>query len=516
MENLNLLLEGFAATLTFQNLLAALIGAIAGLFIGAMPGIGALTGVSVLLPLTFKMNPTTAIIMLAALYYATMYGSAYSAILINIPGDTPAIMTALDGYQLTRKGKAGKALSASIYASFIGGSIGTIILTLMGPLLAKAGLAFGSPELALIILLAMTSIGWLMGDDIVSGLLATGIGMAFSTIGTDQAAGLLRFHFGLPNLMAGVSFVPLVIGMFGFSQVLELLSEPERDPKDQVKLSMKDLYLSKQEIKELTPVSIRHGFLGTFVGVLPEAGGTTAAFLSYILEKRFNKRGKEFGKGSMIGLAAPESANNAAASGAFAPLLTLGIPGSGTTALLLGGLMMWGLQPGPLLFTERPDFVWPLIASFYIGNLICLVISFASVPLLKKAISVPNYIMIPVIFSICVVASYTTNNSMFDVYFMIVVGIFSHLLKHAKIPTAPLLLAFVLSPMLEKYTRQSFDMSRGDPSIFFRNTICKVLIVAIITLSVSPLIAKRIRARKGQEPVLVESEDEQDAIGRGD
>lgn len=514
IENLNLLLYGFGVVFTMENLLAALFGATAGLFIGAMPGVGALTGVSVLLPLTFKMNPTTAIIMLASLYYATMYGGGFSAILINIPGDTPAITTALDGYPLTKKGLPGKAMSTSIFSSFIGGTIGILILTLSGPLLAQVGLIFGSPELALIILLAMTSIGWLMGDDIASGLLATGIGLTFATIGTDQAAGLLRFHFGMPNLMAGVSFVPLVIGMFGFSQVIDLLVQPETDRKAKVKLSLRDMYLNKDDLKTILPINLRHGFLGTFVGVLPGAGGTSAAFISYIMERRINKRGHLFGTGVIEGIAAPEAANNAAAAGAFAPLLTLGIPGSATTALLMGGLMMWGLQPGPLLFTEKPDFVWPLIASFYIANVICLLISFAAIPLLRRAISVPNSILVPIIFAVCVVASYTTNNAMFDVYFMIGVGVFSYLLKIAKIPIAPLLLAFVLSPMLEKYTRQSFDMTRGDPSIFIRNGICWTLITLIVLLSISPVFVKRIKAAR--EKKQGSSTPPTSKIGNGD
>ncbi len=496
LENINLLFYGFEQVFTISNVLAALIGSMIGLFVGAMPGLGALTGISVLLPLTFGLNPTTGIILLASLYYSTMYGGSFTAILINIPGDTPAVMTAVDGYPLTKKGYPGKALATSIFACFFGGSVGILILTVAGPLLAKVGLTLGSPELALLILLAMTSIGWIMGDDIASGLLGTAIGLMFSTIGVDMASGLNRFTFKIPNLLSGVSFVPLVIGVFGFAQVINMIVEPDQDRKTDVKLSIKDMTLTKQEFLTILPIALRNGLLGTFVGVLPGAGGTSAAFISYIFEKRINKNGHLMGTGVIEGIAAPESANNAAAAGAFAPMLTLGIPGSGTTALLLGGLMMWGLQPGPLLFTDKPEFVWPLISSFYLGNVICIIISFACIPLLMRAVAVPNAIMAPIIFAVCVVAAYTTNNSMFDVYFMIGVGVFSYFLKKAKIPTAPLLLAFVLSPMLEKYVRQSFDMSRGNPSIFFRNWICWMFIVLFLLFCIAPAIKSAINKKK--------------------
>jgi len=496
MENINLWLMGLSQVFTLQNLLACLIGTIAGVYIGAIPGIGVLTAISVLLPLTFAFDPTTAIIMLAAIYYGTMYGGAITAVLINIPGDTPNICTAMEGYELTKKGLPGKALSTCFMSSFIGGSIGMIILVLSGPMLARLGLRFGPPELALLIFLAMTSIGWLLGDNIVTGLLATGLGVLFATVGTDQAAGLMRFYFGTPNLMAGVTFVPLVIGVFGFSQVIELLCSKEGNKAIVQKVSIKDMVLSFKEIKQVLPVQIRHGFLGSFIGVLPGAGATTAAFISYIFERRLNKQGSKFGTGMMEGCAAPEASNNACAAMSFAPMLTLGIPGSGATALLLGGLLMWGLQPGPLLFTQRPDFVWPLMASFYLGNLVALLICLISIPLIIRACAVPRIILGVVIFTICVVAAYATSNSMFDVFFMLVVGFFTYFLKAAKIASAPILLAFVLTPMLERFTRQSFDMTRGDPSVFTQSAISWVLIVLIFVFCLSPTIAKRIKAAR--------------------
>ncbi|MGE4284361.1 MAG: tripartite tricarboxylate transporter permease [Clostridia bacterium] len=496
MESINLLIEGFQIAFTPINLFAAIFGAIIGLIVGAMPGIGGITGVALLLPLTFKVPPATAIICLAGLYYSTMYGGSFSAILLNIPGDSPAIMTALDGYPLARQGKAGKALGTSIVSSFIGGTIGIIILTLGAPWLAEIGLKFGSPELALLILFAMTSIGWLLGENVINGLIATGLGIVLATIGVDQALGLSRFNFGQVNLFAGVPFIPLIIGMFGFSQVIEMVLQPDESAEGKIKFTIKESLLKASEIKRILPVALRQGFLGTFIGVMPGAGATTSSFLSYIFEKRINKNRDQIGKGAVEGIAAAESSNNAAAAGAFAPLLTLGIPGSSTAAVLLGGLIMWGLRPGPLLFTNNPEFVWPLIASMYIGNIICLIIAFACIPILVKAVSVPNSIMIPIISAICIMAAYSANNAMFDVFFMIVIGTMSYFMGLAKIPTAPLLLAFVLTPMLEKYVRQSFDMTKGDISIFFRNGICWTFIILTIVLCISPIITKRTATAK--------------------
>lgn len=497
MENISLLFDGFQAALTPVNLSAAILGALLGLVIGAMPGIGGLTGVTLLLPLTFKVNPTTAIICLAALYYSTMYGGSFSSILLNIPGDSPAIMTALDGYPLARQGKAGKALGSSTISSFIGGTIGIVILTIGAPMLAEIGLKFGSPELALLIIFAMTSIGWMLGENVISGLIATGLGIVLSTIGVDLVTGLSRFNFGQADLSAGISFIPLVIGMFGFSQIIEMVIHPLKS-EDRITFTIKESMLNFSEIKKIMPASVRQGILGTFVGVMPGAGATTSSFLSYIFEKRINKNRAMMGKGAIEGVASAESSNNAAAAGAFAPLLTLGIPGSGTTAVLLGGLMMWGLRPGPLLFKDNPDFVWPLIASMYIGNVICLIIAYACIPILIRVISVPSSIMVPVITAICIMGAYTANNNMFDVYLMVIVGTLSYFMSVAKIPVAPLLLSYVLTPMLEKYVRQSFDMTRGNPGIFLRNGICWTFIILTIVLCISPMIAKGITSLKNK------------------
>jgi putative tricarboxylic transport membrane protein len=501
METLQLLMEGIAVSLTPYNLLAALVGGIIGLIVGAMPGLGSLAGVSLLLPLTFKMNPTSAIIMLAALYYSNMYGGSFSAILINIPGDSPAIMTALDGYPLSRQGKAGKALFAANISSWVGGFIGVLMLTMIGPIAARWGLKFGAPDLAWLILLALTSIGWVLGDKPANGLLATMIGIMISNVGIDAALGMPRFSFNNINLFSGINMIPIVIGMFGFGQVIEMVVNRDAFAKiETTHITIKESMLNKEEMKAIMPASIRQGVFGTFVGVLPGAGATMAAFLSYIMEKRINKNRDMMGNGALEGVAAAESSNNGAAIGAFAPLLSLGIPGSGTSAVLLGGIMMWGLQPGPLLFTTQKEFVWGLIGSMYIGNIICLLIAIASIPFLMNVIKIPSGYMIPSITAVCVFGTFATNNNMFDVWLMIGFGVFAYLLKLAHIPTAPLLLSFVLAEMLEMYIRQSFDMGAGNIGIFFQSTISFVLIGLILLFTLAPTVVnylKRKNAIKG-------------------
>lgn len=503
MNNLELLLQGIQTALGIQNLLAALAGAVMGLIVGAMPGIGSLAGVALLLPITFKMNPTTAIIMLATLYYANMYGGSFSAILLNIPGDSPAVATALDGYPLARQGKAGKALFTSIVSSFIGGTVGIIILTIFGPMLANWGLVFGPPELAWLILFALTSIGWVLGDNPSAGLLATALGIMLATVGVDKTLGQSRFNFGSVNLLSGIAFIPLVIGMFGFSQVIDMVVNRGNYQNEDIKNpTIKESILGKKEMKSIMPVATRSGLFGCFVGVLPGAGATMAAFLSYIMEKRIGKNRDNMGKGAFEGVAAPEGANNGAAMGAFAPLLSLGIPGSGTTAVLLGGLMMWGLRPGPMLFSENPEFCWGLIGSMYIGNIICLIISIACIPVLMKVVKVPTAVMIPVISVVCVIGTFSVNNSMFDVIFMLAMGVLGYIMNLGSIPAAPLLLAFVLTPMLETYVRQAFDMAAGSISIFVGSKISIVLMILTIGFCLTPMIMKKIEKSKESSKVV--------------
>lgn len=399
LENISMLLGGLATALTPYNLLACVIGGVLGIFVGALPGIGAVAGCSLLLPITYKMDPTAAIIMLAGIYYGNMYGGAYSAILLNIPGDSPAVMTAVEGYPMTKRGQAGRALFTANFSSFLGGTIGIICLTLMGPLLANIGLKFGPAEMASLTFLALTSIGWMLGDDPKKGIIATGIGVMISTIGIDASSANFRYTFGTTGLLSGISFIPLVVGMFGFSQVLTLATSEDKQEDLNITLRLKDSILKGKEMLALIPQCIRTALLGGFVGFLPGAGGTTGSFLAYMMERKINRNRDKMGtdEGSIEGVSAVEAANNAASVGAFIPLMSLGIPGSSTTAVLLGGLMAWGLKPGPLLFQQEAKFCWSLIGSMYIGNVVCLIFGLAIIPFLVKLMKVPKNILIPII-----------------------------------------------------------------------------------------------------------------------
>ncbi|NLE14387.1 MAG: tricarboxylate transporter [Spirochaetales bacterium] len=489
MENLMHLIQGFGVLFTFQNIAVTIFGAILGLLVGAMPGIGSLAGVALLLPLTFKFNPTTAIIMLGALYYANMYGGAFSSILIGIPGDGPAVMTLMDGYPMaTKKNRPGQALLTSNLSSFIGGSIGMIILTFMGPLLAEFGLKFGPAEMTALLLVAMTSIGWLVGENPTKGILLTMVGILLASMGMDTLSGNPRYDFGSVYLLGGIPFVPFVIGMVGFSQVIRLMSERHQETKLAVsKLSIKESMITLHDFKRLLPPAIRSGFLGTFVGVLPGAGATTAAFMGYAVQKSF-KSEEPLGTGAIEGIASCESANNAAAAGAFAPLLALGIPGSGTGAVLLGGLMMWGLNPGPLLFTNSPEFAWGLIASLFLANIITLAIAWGVIPFLIKILSVPTKLMIPVITVVCIVGSYSTSNSMYGVLIMFISGVLGYILNRTGYQTAPAVLSFVLAPLLESNMRKAFIISQGSLGIFVEKPISLVFIVILFVILLFPLI----------------------------
>ena len=513
MENIELLFNGFLVALSPLNIFAALLGAILGLIVGAMPGIGSLAGVALLLPLTYKFNPTTAIIMLGALYYSNMYGGSFSAILLNIPGDSPAVMTALDGYPMAKKKKRpGQALFTANMASFIGGTIGMIILTFAGPALADLGLKFGPSEMTAILLIAMTSISWLLGENPIKGILITMFGILIASIGMDTLSGAPRYDFNSMYLLGGIPFTPFVIGTVGFSQVINLINERHKMPDANLdtKLSIKGSMLTKHDFKRLLPPALRSGFLGTFIGVLPGAGATTGSFMGYAMQKKF-KSEEPLGTGAIEGIAACEAANNAAAAGAFAPLLALGIPGSGTGAVLLGGLMMWGLSPGPLLFQNEPDFAWGLIASLFLANILTLSIAILIIPFLTKIIAVPTKYMIPIITVVCVVGSYSTTYSMYGVFVMLVSGIFSYFLQKNSFPVAPMLLSFVLAPLLESNMRKAFIISGGSLNIFFTRPITLFLMIIFLSLIIIPIV-RSIFKKSGKNETKDDPKDKQDII----
>lgn len=500
MENIQLLLQGFETAFTIPNISAALLGALLGLIVGAMPGIGSLAGVALLLPLTYKFNPTTAIIMLGALYYSNMYGGSFSAILLNIPGDSPAVVTALDGYPMaTKKKRPGQALLTANMSSFIGGTIGICILTFTGPALADLGLKFGPSEMTALLLIAMTSISWLVGENPTKGVIITMVGILLASMGMDTLSGAPRYDFGNMYLLGGIPFTPFVIGAVGFSQVIKLVNDrnKENDTKTDMKLTIRGSMLTKHDFRRLLPPAIRSGLLGTFVGVLPGAGATTGSFMGYAVQKKM-KSEEELGTGAVEGIAACEAANNAAAAGAFAPLLALGIPGSGTGAVLLGGLMMWGLSPGPLLFTNEPEFTWGLIASLFLSNILTLIIAVCVIPFLLKILSVPVKYMIPIITVVCVVGAYSSSYSMYGVLVMFLSGLLGFFLSKNNYPTAPMLLSFVLAPLLESNMRKAFIISGGSLNIFFNRPITCVLMIVFFAVVATPIIKSFLKKKKGE------------------
>ena len=502
VENFSMLLGGLATALTPYNLMACVIGGILGIFVGALPGIGAVAGCSLLLPITYKMDPTAAIIMLAGIYYGNMFGGAYSAILLNIPGDSPAVMTAVEGYPLTKRGQAGRALFTANFSSFLGGTIGIICLTMMGPMLSDIGLKFGPAEMASLTFLALTSIGWMLGDDPKKGIIATGVGVMIYNIGIDASSAQFRYTFGSWNLLSGINFIPLVVGMFGFSQVLALATSKDKDDEIEIgKLRIRDSILSVKEMLSLIPQIIRTALVGGFVGFLPGAGGTTGSFLAYMMERKINRNRKEMGTelGSIQGVSAVEAANNAASVGAFIPLLSLGIPGSSTTAVLLGGLMAWGLKPGPLLFAQEPEFCWSLIGSMYIGNVACLIFGLLIIPFLMKLMKCPKNILMPIITVVCIVGAYADSNSMFDVWVMLIAGVLAFFLQKLGLPMTPVILSFVLAPTFELKVRQALEISNCDLGIFVRQPISLFFLLFAACMCLAPVVLNVVNKNKAKK-----------------
>ena len=498
MESLQMLMIGFSRILNPVTLIYVIAGGIMGVIFGALPGLGSAAGCALLLPLTFRMDPTTAIVTLCALYYGNMFGGAISAVLINIPGDSPAVMTALDGYPLTKKGLAGKALFICFAASAIGGFLGAVIITVMGEALANIGLAFGPPEITMLVLLAMMSIGWALGESPEKGLISTFFGLLLASIGQDIVTGSPRMTFGSMNLYGGLSFIPVVIGLFGFSQILLTITSKEGQKVFSEKIKLKESLPSKSDWKLILPTSLRSSFFGFFVGLLPGSGATMAASLSYLTEQRIAKNKDEMGKGAVNGLTAAEAANNAASIGAMAPLLSLGIPGSSTAAILLGGLMMWGLQPGPLFMSQNPEFSWGLIASMYVGDLLIGLICILSIPILVHILRIPLDILTPIVICVSVVGAYSVNQNIFDVYLMAASGFIGYFMLKYNYPLAPMVLTLVLGSTFESSIRQALLISSGSASIFFTRPISLGLFIGAVALVAIPATWSAMSKRRSQ------------------
>jgi putative tricarboxylic transport membrane protein len=490
MDAFNNLLLGFSVALTPINLFWCLVGVLMGTIVGVLPGLGPAATIAMLLPLTLKMDHTTAIIVLAGIFYGARYGGSTTSILLNIPGESSSVVTCLDGYQLARKGRAGAALGISAIASFVAGTIGVVGLMLIAPPLARFALRFAPPEYFALMVLGLAMVVFLAGESMVKALLAMLVGLWIATIGTDLFSGESRFTFGQAKLLGGVDFIAATVGIFAIAEVLVNLQSRGGAELFKLAKGLRNLLPTFQDIKDCRFAFLNGSIIGFFVGALPGAGATVASFLSYGLEKAVSRHPEKFGTGVIEGVAAPEGANNADASGALVPLLTLGIPGGNTTAILLGGLILWGYKPGPLLIQEHPELFWGLVASMYVGNVLLLILNLPLVPLFAQILRLPYYVLYPLILGISFVGVYSVNSSMFDVWVMGLFGLLGYLMRRLEFPAAALILGMVLGDSLERALRQSLMMSQGDIAILVMRPISGVLLAIAGLVLCLPVIRK--------------------------
>lgn len=500
MDTLQYLLNGFGVALTVTNLVVAALGALIGTIVGMLPGLGPINGVAILMPIAFalKLPPETALILLAAVYMGCEFGGRISAILLNVPGDAGAIMTTLDGYPMAKAGQAGVALSISAWSSFIGGMVATTGFVLFAPLLARWALAFGPAEYFALMVFAFACITGLMGDAPMKAALAAVIGLALATVGLDSNSGVYRFTANNVHLSDGIQFIVVVIGLFSVSEIL-LMLEQHFQSAGMLKASGRTLFNLK-ELRLTWWGTVRSSVVGFVVGVLPGAGATIASAMTYTMEKNIAGASGTFGKGDIRGVAAPEAANNASAGGSFVPMLTLGVPGSGTTAVMMGALALYNITPGPALFTQNPNLVWGLIASMFIANVLLLVMNIPLVGVFSSMLRTPNWLLVPGILAVSTVGVYSVHATTFDLTLMAVFGVIGYLLRKQGVPMAPLILGFVLGDMMEQNLRRALSITNGDVGILIESPISKGLwLIAILMVVVPPLL--RLRRRRQTEQV---------------
>ena len=478
MDSLGLLGQGFATALEPANLLFLVIGVVVGQIIGALPGIGPSAGMALLLPLTFGMTPVTAIVMLAGIMYGGMYGGTLTSVLVNVPGESSSVMTAVDGYQIARRGRAGAALSIAAIGSFLAGMSAVAALVFITPPLSEFALKFSAPEYFLLAALGITASASLGSGSAIKALMAAVLGLMVALVGVDPIVGLPRLTFGLSDLVEGIDFLPVAIGIFGIAEVLSSLEKlQEMQP---IRTRLRDMWLTSAEWAESRMAILRGGLVGFFVGILPGAGPTIAAMMAYVTERRFSRRPERFGHGALDAVAAAESANNSAAHGALVPMLSLGIPGSASTAVLLAALILQGIQPGPNLMTQQSTLVWGLIASMFIGNVILLVINLPLAPAFASILRIPYVYLAPGILMISLVGAYASTNSFYTVVVSLVFGIIGWLMIKMDFPRAPLVLAVVLAPLLETSLRQSLLLSYGSPMIFVERPLSAMFLLLVV------------------------------------
>jgi len=493
-------MQGFAIALSFKNILLMFAGVILGVIIGVLPGLGGANGVAILLPLTFSMaqspgGTTSAIILLSCIYWGALFGGAITSILFNIPGEPWSVATTFDGYPLAQKGRAGEALTAAFTSSFVGALIAVVMITFLSPVVARFALEFGPPEFFAVYLLTFCAFVGMSKEAPFKTIAAMMLGFALAAVGTDPVTGSLRLTFGQTHLLSGFDFLVAVIGLFGIGEILLTLEEGLEFRGTKAKMNMRVVLDTWRELPKYWLTSIRSSAVGCFMGIVP-GGATPASFMSYGVARRFSKDGDKFGTGMVEGVVAPETAAHAAGTSALLPMLTLGVPGSPTAAVLLGGLLIWGLQPGPLLFVEQKDFVWGLIASMYLGNIVGLIVVLTCVPLFAAILRIPFAIVAPVIMVICAIGAYTVHNSIFDVWMMVVFGVIGYVFKKLNYPLAPLVLAIVLGDRAEASFRQAMLVSQGDMRIFFSTPLVGGLTGLALFLLLWPMVSAAVARMK--------------------
>jgi putative tricarboxylic transport membrane protein len=494
------LIYGFSVALSPVNLLYLTIGVLVGMVVGVMPGLGASAGIAILIPLTFSMDPTSAIVMLAAIYYGAMFGGTITSVLINTPGESSTVASTFDGYPLAQQGRAGPALVLCAVGSFVAGTIGLILLTVLAPAFARLARSFGPSETFLVVMIGLLTLVVIAGGKWRYGVISALFGFTLATVGVDLGTGDQRYTFGSPELITGINFIPVAIGLFGIGELLYTLHQGDHTEESGLTRVSRgpELWPKREDWSESGGSMARGSLLGFLIGTIPGAGATVASLMSYSLEKTVSKTPERFGKGALPGLVGPESANNAASTGSMVPLLTLGIPGSASTAVLLGAFLLWGLQPGPLLMTQNPEFAWGLIGSMYLGNVMLVVLNVFAIPAFAHIARIPARIMVPIVIVLCVVGTFSVNGSIIETWIMLGCGVIGFFMKLYGYSPAATVIALVLGPLAEETLRQSLIIS-GGLSIFYTRSMSLMLLIIIGLLIAAPLALSIYRRRSTRD-----------------
>lgn len=489
------MLQGFQVAFSLEGIMFIFIGVLLGTVIGMLPGLGPITAIGVMIPISYGMDPSIALVMMAGVYYGAVFGGSTSSILLNAPGIAGTVATSFDGYPMAQQGKAGKALAIAAISSFVGGTVGVVFLMAFAPLLAKVAIVFGPAEYFILMLLALTAITSLSDGSMVKALVSGVLGFMVATVGMDGQTGTARFTFGNINLLNGIEFLVIALGLFALAEVWFLIINRQNKAFG-VDDNIGSLKLTRQDFKEMRGPMSRQSVLGFLLGVLPGAGATIASFIGYTTEKKVAKKPEEFGKGSVAGLTGPETANNAATSGAFVPLLSLGIPGSGTTAVLLGALLVMGVNPGPLLIQDQPTIFWGVIASMYIGNIFLLILNLPLIPYIAKILKIPRPMLISLVIVFCLIGIYSLSFNTFDLYLLLIFGVIGYFMKVLNFPAAPFILAFILGGMMEQSLRKAMTISNGSLSIFITKPLTlSLVIITLLVLIIPPVIRVLLKRR---------------------